>query len=989
MAFWEDYFYDYSWRRCLCCCLCDLSVYLLMWLFNLTRRGFKALNDLVIPHLEALSDLVKRRFKALSELVKRRFKGPSYKDIKFLNKELRSINAALCMVGGVPPEQLPPHVKDWADQLRKVSSDTEDVLDSFQVRVDGLEHAHHPHSCRSRFVNKLANPFNKDRARIADAIADIKITVQNISHSYPRYDFAMFSPDRARLRADPAVTASQQIIGVSKAMDELLRMLRGGDDDVSHHKMKIVSLVGPAGVGKTTLAYRLYLSVRRQFDCSAFVSMSPNPDMKDLLSSMLHQLGFQGRTQYLSDQSRLIDELKEFLYNKRFLIVVDGIWDKTSWLRIKNTLKNNNLGSRIITTTRKLDVAEEIGGAYKVQPLSDQSARILFCQRIFAGDECPNELADISSDILMKCGGIPLFIVTVANLLTSGMIDWPMVNEYFGEVLFRQHHEVGNIIREELRVSYNNIPFHLRRCLLSVTVFPEDYMVRRDQLVWMWISEGFVQEKHGSSSLFEVGQSYFDELLNSSMIEEVDIYDDSNDVMVKYCCMCRVVRYYLILCLSSEENFVHIHDGRQEPPGSGDKVRRLSLHNGTVGLGDFCLSQVRSVTAFGPGGSSLMPEPSRFHALRVMVLEGLDLQGYNLKDAGKLLQLRYLGLRDSTSIDELPEETWNLQFLLVLDLRGTRIRALPSSISRLRRLLCLLVECTTTMPKRGWGLTSLEELSKISIGSSPNVLKDVASLTELRALDIVLEQEECYQGLQSNFLWSLSHLPKLQTLRIWGTLGGLGVEQFLRLHWRCPRSLRRFVVVDGFFSALPPWITWVVNLSELHICLLELWREGLQALGGLPELRFLRLTVQRMRGKPVVEAGAFPSLRELRLLGETCPVFRPGGAPQLSALEFILDVDTAASGGELEWGLGNLASLERVTARLHCASNDDAAAAEAEAALRHAADTHPSRPTVEVSLLPSSHQGQEQQQFEPEVGRPEDISVSSAAGPSEIEELPV
>ena len=57
-----------------------------------------------------------------------------------------------------------------------------------------------------------------------------------------------------------------------------------------------------------------------------------------------------------------------------------------------------------------------------------------------------------------------------------------------------------------------------------MSVFPEDYEIRRDRLVWRWIAEGFVQfEDKKVESLFELGESYVDELVNRSMIQLLDV----------------------------------------------------------------------------------------------------------------------------------------------------------------------------------------------------------------------------------------------------------------------------------------------------------------------------------------------------------------------------------------------------------------------------------------------------------------------------------
>jgi hypothetical protein len=69
------------------------------------------------------------------------------------------------------------------------------------------------------------------------------------------------------------------------------------------------------------------------------------------------------------------------------LILIDDIWNKSVWKNIRCALIENEHGSRVITTTRILDVAKEVGGVYQLQPLSTSDSRRLFYQRIFGTED--------------------------------------------------------------------------------------------------------------------------------------------------------------------------------------------------------------------------------------------------------------------------------------------------------------------------------------------------------------------------------------------------------------------------------------------------------------------------------------------------------------------------------------------------------------------------------------------------------------------------
>ncbi|XP_066333194.1 disease resistance protein RGA5-like [Miscanthus floridulus] len=210
---------------------------------------------------------------------------------------------------------------------------------------------------------------------------------------------------------------TSELVGIDEARDELIKMMVMGGSQASKQQEKVVSIVGFGGLGKTTLANVVYENLRGQFDCSAFVAVSQTPNMEILFNNLLYQLDKRNN----AGINNVIDDLREFLHGKRYFIVIDDIWDISVWKIIRYALPDHNRGCKIITTTRIMNVAEEIGCAYKMKPLCLHSSKILFYRRIFGNkDKCPDEeLAIVSDRILIKCAGVPLAIITIASLLAS------------------------------------------------------------------------------------------------------------------------------------------------------------------------------------------------------------------------------------------------------------------------------------------------------------------------------------------------------------------------------------------------------------------------------------------------------------------------------------------------------------------------------------------------------------------------------------------
>ena len=330
-----------------------------------------------------------------------------------------------------------------------------------------------------------------------------------------------------------------------------------------------------------------------------------------------------------------------------------------------------------------------------MRPLSIHDSRRLFHKRIFPDDRgCPSEFEQVSKDILKKCGGVPLAIITIASALASGQQvkskhEWDILLQSLGSGL-TEDNRLGEM-RRILSFSYYNLPSHLKTCLLHLCIYPEDSKIDRDRLIWKWVAEGFVHCGNQGTSLFLVGLNYFNQLINRSMIQP--IYDDLGQV---HACRVHDMVLDLICNLSHEAKFVNVLDGTRDSMSLHGNVRRLSLqnknedHHGTPLRNFTGISRVRSITIF-TSAINIMSALSRFEVLRVLDLSDCNLGKssslqHNLKGVGHLIHLRYLGLAD-TGIRKLSAEIGNLQFLEVLDLGSNyELDELPSIVFKLRRL---------------------------------------------------------------------------------------------------------------------------------------------------------------------------------------------------------------------------------------------------------------------------------------------------------------
>ncbi|KAL6841643.1 hypothetical protein ACP4OV_028582 [Aristida adscensionis] len=865
-------------------------------------------------------------------------------EIRFLIAELEYMEAALRKMSDAPViEDLVNNL--WAKEVRELSYDVEDIIDKFRVRVS-FDPSAELGGLRG-LSRRTLRLFTTARLRRSIA-ADIRVMRNHISVTAERRGRYMIdtAPPANPTPIDPRLLGPREdkLVGISGPQDRLISELLNEPGSSTLHRQKVICIVGVGGLGKTTLASTVYQQLRGQFDCHASVTVSLSPDLRKILRSILYEVSQQnyGNTEEWG-VLKIIEEISLFLKDKRYLIVLDDIWDNSMWNCIKGALVDNNLGSRIIITSRVHDVAGSEPGTiiYKLHPLSYNDSMKLFYKRIFGCEHaCQSELEEIAEEILSKCGGIPLAINTIASLLSGKPrnIDvWSSVNKSIGSGV--EESSMENV-RKVLSISYYSLPSHLKACLLYLSIFPEDYSILRDQLIRRWISEGFIPGED-VSTLYENGENCFNELINRSLIEP-EYIDTHGRVQA-----CRVhdMVLDLIKSLSYEENFVSAVHGQQftELP---NKIRRMSLQGSTDShaiQGKINLSHLKSLIVF-PHAANMLPPLSRFHILRVLDFEGCyDLEDRQINDLKSLCHLRCLILKD-TGIANVPKGIKNLHYLQTLDLRNTSISKLPAGIVHLRQLVRLHIDKSVILPFGFGNMTSLEALSFVSISKSPGFSEELEKLTKLRILHITLSGT-WHTRYEKPLIDSLCKLENLRELCI--HTDQVSTEFISDLEW-IPQYMKSFS--GGQLSKLPRW----VNSSLKRLCTIDITIEiitqkDLKNLGALEFLLDLSLTVLEVGHERLVLGTDHEEFRSLIKFWFASNAMRlllgQQAMPRLQNLELCFSVQETK---DLNFGLENLSSLKLATVRIDCGGSSIDEVKDADAAIRKAVSMNPNRPSLHV-----------------------------------------
>ncbi|XP_059653262.1 putative disease resistance RPP13-like protein 1 [Cornus florida] len=538
-----------------------------------------------------------------------------------------------------------------------------------------------------------------------------------------------------------------------EAILELL-LLRGESETSDDETISVIPIVGMGGVGKTTLAQLVYDddNVKDHFDVKAWVCISDDFDVFEVTKTILQKVTFE--IYNFKDLDSLQVKLKETLSGKRFLFVLDDVWNENAerWDLLRRPFLVGAPGSKIIFTTRNESVASVMSSVpaiptYRLKKLSDADSQSLFAQYALGRtnfDAHPN-LKVIGEKIVKKCEGLPLAAKTLGGLLRTEL-DEKRWEDILHSEIWELPQEKSNIL-PALRLSYFHLPAHLKQCFAYCSIFPKDYEFDKDELILLWMAEGLLQLKKGKKWMEDFGEECFDDLLSRSFFQQ----SSGNEAEFVMHDLVNDLAQFVAgeICFRAMDNF----DGNEQSTIS-KRTRHLSYTRQKYEVfqkfknlyGVQCLrtflplpvyKESRWAGNYYLSNRVLFDLLPKLHGLRV-----LSLSGYGITELpnsiGNLIHLRYLNL-SHTSIQWLPKSVGALYNLQTLSLRDCKaLCMLPATIVNLINLHHLDNANTNMLEEMPLGigrLTNLQTLSKILVGkSNGSRLMELKDLLHLRGM---------------------------------------------------------------------------------------------------------------------------------------------------------------------------------------------------------------------------------------------------------------
>jgi hypothetical protein len=590
-------------------------------------------------------------------------------EIQKLESKFRTIQAVL---NDAEKRQVKEEaVKLWLDKLKDVSYEMDDVLDEWNTAMiqaaiakEEEEGEAETSTAKKRKVLPLIPNiiFSILQHRdFAKKIKELNEKLDEIIKERQMYGFELTGAIEVveRPKTTSFVDVSE-ICGRDNVEGDLVSILlgKGSEEERSPH---VISLVGMGGIGKTTLAQLAYNNpeVIDHFEKRMWVCVSEPFDQCRVAKAIIEVLG--GSHDKITELQSLLEKICELIERKKFFLVLDDVWteDSTLWEPFRLALKKGAQGSRILVTTRKIRVAEIMGSTsarmINLEMLSEEDCWLVFSKIAFSGKDVEKceELEVLGRQIAKKCKGLPLAAKTIGSLMR-----FKRSREQWENVLdsnLWELEDVEKVVEKDLfaplLLSYYDLPSPLKQCFSYCAIFPKDYVFSSDELVEMWMAQGYINSKEDMEI---IAREYFENLAIRSFFQ--DFEKDEDDGQIRGCKMHDIVHDFAHL-MTKNECFTINSDMKL---GLDYKNARHLCFESTK-YGEFPVSiynakNLRTLVIKSLWDDNLF---QHFRCLRSLTLDGLR---RNIPDTFEnFIHLRYLNLLNYQA-EGLPKTIYNYKF---------------------------------------------------------------------------------------------------------------------------------------------------------------------------------------------------------------------------------------------------------------------------------------------------------------------------------------
>ncbi|KAJ4806692.1 Disease resistance protein (CC-NBS-LRR) [Rhynchospora pubera] len=759
-------------------------------------------------------------------------------------------------------------IQRWLMELKDVMYDADDLIDTWQIKTDD--------SKSSWSVNLISSFSNtKFSHEIGTKIKELNSRLDEISKKKSDFglnelleDVRPFKHRRRNsdisLKTDPSVVQAD-VVGdqIEEDTQHLVKWLTTEESGVKEN-ISAVAIVGMPGIGKTTLAKRIFndRKIKEEFHLKFWVYVSKDLKGVELLKCVIRDAG--GHHGAAEERSELVARLERLIQGKKFLLVLDDVWHESQnvWdglLRVP--MIGGAHGSRLLITTQFFRVARFMNAAaeHTVKKLSDKDAWALLVKQFSQVAHNENEildLKDIGLKLVRKCDGLPLAVKAIGGVLRTrgrNIIEWQTIlGSTFWSLV-----DLPNDFPRALFLSYEDLPSHLKQCFILCSLYPRYSKFRRSDCIYFWLAEGILYDE-GNLSFYELGIEFYKELISRNLLEAYGPFYDQN-----HCTMHDLLRSFGAEYLAKNENYKMMEGGLISRCESSLKLRRLSIEKGVVDPD--LLNKEKSI--------------------RTLILNQYPMSDF-LSDA--ILSFSYLRIVDflSSNISSLPDPFFNLVHLRYLSLYNTKLETLSNSIGKLKKLLYLnLGNCylLSHVPSSIFTLLELKFLSFYctNIKIFPMGFKNLEKLVEVYGFKPYKNSSEGFSSLEdlgtmSQLLWiELCNLDKALDITVAKKANLKGKDHLKNITFsytsdevdEVPKSIEETKAAEDVLNVLsPPPSLETLNIHHYFGYQLPNWLHVGTDLSKLKFLRYIEVVYCKSLQK-LSPLGQLPNLDFLRVYG--------------------------------------------------------------------------------------------------------------------------